>query len=88
MTYILEISQQGDLQIPADILPHIKPHTRYQVEIQGETLILRPQNKQPFWQIATPTQRVAKFKEWARQTKRPLRPILSDEALSRESIYN
>lgn len=88
MIYVLEINQQGVLQIPSDILPHIQPHTRYQVEIQGETLILRPQPNQPFWQTATPEQRVAKFREWVTQTKRPVPPALSDEAISRETIYN
>ena len=88
MTYILEISQQGSLQIPSDILARIKPHTRYQVEVQGEMLILRPQKDQPFWITATPDQRVAKFREWITQTKRPPTPLLPDEALSRETIYN
>jgi hypothetical protein len=88
MTYILEISQQGSLQIPLDILPQIKPHTRYQLEIDGETLILRPQKDQPFWASATPAQRVAKFRAWVTQTKRPPAPVLPDEALSRETIYN
>jgi hypothetical protein len=88
MVYILEINQQGNLQIPLDILPHIKPHTRYRLEVQGETLILRPQKGQPFWAIATPAQRAAKFRERATQTKRPISPTLPDEAFSRETIYN
>lgn len=88
MIYVLEINQQGVLQIPSDLLPYIKPHTRYTVEIQGETLILRPQPNEPFWQTATPEQRVAKFREWVTQTKRPVSPPLSDEAISRESIYD
>lgn len=88
MVYILEVSQQGGLQIPSEILPQIKPHTRYQVEIQGETLILRPQKEQPFWIVATPAQRVAKFRAWATQTQRPPTPALPDEALSRDTIYN
>ena len=88
MIYVLEINQQGGLQIPPEILPQIKPHTRYQLEIDGETLILRPQKDQPFWAIATSAQRVAKFREWVTQTKRPTAPILADEALSRETIYN
>ena len=88
MVYILEISQQGGLQIPSEILPQIKPHTRYQVEVQGETLILRPQEEQPFWTAATPEQRATKFRDWATRSQRPETPTLPDEALSRESIYN
>jgi hypothetical protein len=88
MIYILEINQQGVLQIPPDMLPYIQPHTRYQVEVRGEILILRPEQSQPFWQTATPEQRVAKFQEWVTQTRRPVSPVLSDKAISRETIYN
>ncbi len=88
MTYLLEISQNGVLKLPSDLLPHIQLYTRYQVEIQGETLILRPQQNQPFWKTATPEQRVAKFRAWSSQTKRSAAPALSDEALSRDTIYN
>ena len=88
MIYTLEINDQGTLQIPSDLLPDIQPHTRYQLEIQGDTLILRPQKKQPFWQTATPAQRTAKFRAWVTKTKRPVAPTLPDEALSRDTIYN
>ena len=88
MTYLLEINKNGILQIPSDLLPHSQQHTRYQVEIQGDTLILRPQQNQPFWKTATPAQRVARFRAWSSQTKRPTTPALSDEALSRDTIYD
>jgi hypothetical protein len=88
MIHILEINQQGVLQIPSEMLPDSQPHTRYQVEVQGEILILRPEQNQPLWQTATPEQRVARFREWVTQAKRPVSPTLSDEATSRETIYN
>lgn len=88
MIYILEINQQGNLQIPSEVLPQLKPHTQYQLEIQGETLILRPHKEQAFWATATPSQRVARFKDWATQTERPEAPALTDDALSRETIYD
>ncbi len=88
MGYVVEISQQGGLQLPPEILSQLKKHTRYQLEIQGETLILHPQKEEPFWVTATPTQRVAKFREWVTQTPRPPTPTLPDEALSRETIYD
>jgi hypothetical protein len=88
MIYVLEINQQGVLQIPANLLPHIQPHTRYQVEIQGETLILQPQKEQPCWEIATPAQRVAKFRQWVTRPHRPAAPPLADEAIARETIYD
>ena len=88
MVHILEINQQGVLQIPSEMLPASQPHTRYQVEVQGETLILRPEQNQSLWQTATPEQRVARFRKWVTQTKRPVSPVLTDEAISRETIYN
>ena len=88
MVFILETNQQGNLQIPTDILPQLKPHTRYQVEVQGETLILRPQAEQSFWNTAKPAQRATKFRDWATKTQRPSTPPLPDEALSRETIYD
>jgi len=88
MVFILETNKQGNLQIPSDILPQLKPHMRYQVEVQGETLILRPQTDQSFWNAATPAQRVTRFRDWATKTQRPETPPLPDEALSRETIYD
>ena len=88
MTYILEKSRQGSLQIPADMLPSGQSYRRYQLEIQGETLILRPQKDVPFWAQATPDQRAAMFREWATQTKRPTAPPIPLEAMSRETLYD
>jgi hypothetical protein len=88
MAQILEINQQGVLQIPSEMLPASHPHTRYQVEVQGEALILRPEQNQPLWQTATPEQRVARFRKWVTQTERPVSPALSNEVISRETIYN
>jgi hypothetical protein len=88
MTYTLEISDQGGLQIPPELLPAGHTYTRYQLEIEGETLILRPQKSEAFWITASPVQRAARFRDWAAQTKRPAAPPLSDEALSRETLYD
>ena len=88
MTYVLEIDQDGNLEIPSEILPEVTPHSRYHLEVLGDTLILRPQQSIPFWASATPTQRAARFRAWGQQTTRPRAPILSDEALSRETIYD
>jgi hypothetical protein len=88
MVHILEINQQGVLQIPSEMLPESQPHTRYLLEVQCETLILRPQQYQAFWETASPEQRVTKFREWVTQTERPVSPALSDEAISRETIYD
>jgi hypothetical protein len=88
MTYILEISKQGSLQIPPEMLPPGQLYTRYQLEIEGETLILRPQKSEPFWMTSTPAQRAGRFRHWATHSKRPTRPPLPDEALTREALYD
>lgn len=88
MSYILKINRQGYLQIPPEVLPQLKPDLPYHLEIQGDTLILRPQKEPPFWTTATPAQRAARFRTWARQPHRPIAPVLPDDALSRETIYN
>ena len=88
MTYVLEIDQDGNLEIPSEILPEATPHSRYHLEVHGDTLILRPQQLTPFWASATPSQRATRFRAWGRQAARPLAPVLSDEALSRETIYD
>jgi hypothetical protein len=85
---ILEISQHGDLQIPSELLPQGKLYRRYHLEIDGETLILRPQKSDSFWATATPAQRAVRFRQWAAEAKRPIAPPLPDEALSRETIYD
>jgi hypothetical protein len=86
--HILEISQHGGLQIPSELLPQGKLYSHYRLEIDGDTLILRPQKSDSFWATATPIQRSTRFQLWAVETKRPVAPPLSDEALSRETIYD
>jgi hypothetical protein len=42
--------------------------------------------ERPFYEIATPEERAQAFQEWA-ESHRHDTPILSDDAISRESIY-
>ena len=42
--------------------------------------------ERPFYETATPAERAKAFREWV-QSHRGDRPSLSDEAISRESIY-
>jgi hypothetical protein len=88
MSYILEIGQHGDLQIPSELLPQDKLYRHYYLEVDGETLILRPQKSGSFWATATPAQRGTRFRQWVTQGQRPIGPPLSDEALSREAMYD
>ena len=42
-------------------------------------------NERPFYETATPEEWVKAFKDWVNDF--PQHPVLSDEAISRESIY-
>ena len=87
MSEVLEVDAEGSLRLPAELLGNAKPHTRYLVDIQGDTLILRPEGARPFWETATPEERAEAFQRWAAMD-RPAAPVLPPEAFSRESIYD
>ena len=92
MSHVLEVDAQKGLHIPLELLGGVNAHTRYIVDIQGETVILQPEQHvaeepKPFWETATPEERAKAFIEWASR-ERPPAPALSLEAMSRESIYD
>jgi hypothetical protein len=84
----LETNDDGGLNLPAELLGAVKPHAKFELEILGDTLILRPADEvQSFWQRATAQQRAEMFRQWA-DSPRPPAPDLSNEALKRENIYD
>ncbi len=87
MSQIVEVDEHGAIQLPAELLLAVKPHTRFVLEIQGVNLVLRRVEGQPFWATATPQQRAAAARRWA-ALERPAAPPLSDAAVSREQIYD
>jgi hypothetical protein len=87
MSEVLEVDAEGSLRLPAELLGNAKPHTRYVVDIQGDTLILRPEAARPFWATATPEERAEAFRRWA-AVERPPAPDLPLEAISRDTIYD
>jgi Asp-tRNA(Asn)/Glu-tRNA(Gln) amidotransferase B subunit len=87
MSRIVEVNEEGASHLPPEVLGHAKPRTRYLVEAQGETLILRlAENQQPFWATATPEEWVADFRQWVASHRTG--PKLPDEALRRETMYD
>ena len=42
MSSIVEVSESGTLQLPAEILQAIRPNTRFLVEVESDRLILSP----------------------------------------------
>ena len=95
MSSIVEVSESGTLQLPAEILQAIGTNTRFVVEVESVPdsgkkqyrLILSPvPPEQPFWATATPEERVERFHQWVQSHKDS--PNLPDEALRRENIYD
>jgi hypothetical protein len=86
MHAIVEVDEHGTLRLPADVLAAIGPLARFALEVQGATLVLRPVERMPLWQSATPEERAGAVRHWARQ-ERPTAPPLPAEALRREHLY-
>ena len=87
MSLIVEVSESGTLQLPAEILQAIEPNTRFVIEVESDRLILSPvPPNQPFWATATPEERAERFHQWVQSHKDG--PNLPDEALRRENIYD
>ncbi|MBA3946315.1 MAG: hypothetical protein H0X37_17340 [Herpetosiphonaceae bacterium] len=87
MSRIVEIDEHGVLQLPDDLLATVKPRTRYMVEIQGATLIFHPDREQPFGTETSGVARSEALRRWAALEHPPV-PMLTDEALSREQMYD
>lgn len=87
MGEIVEVDERGAIQLPADLLAVVKPHTRYVLEVQDDTLVLHPLPRPAFWQTATPQERAEAVRRWA-ALERPIAPPLPDAALHREQMYD
>jgi len=87
MSSIVEVSETGTLQLPAEILQAIQPNTRFVVEVESDRLILSPvPPEQPFWATATPEERAERLMQWVQSHQNGAN--LPDEALRRENIYD
>jgi adenylate kinase len=87
MSHTVEISNEGTIRLPSDVLERMKPHTRFVVEVDNHIVVLRPEDEQqPFWATATREEWVKDFRQWVASHKGG--PGLSDEAVRRESMYD
>lgn len=87
MSLIVEVNEDGALQLPDEVLEAIKPNSRFVVEIQNKTVVLSPvEETKPFWETATPEERIKRWREWGRSHKES--PNLPSEALRRENMYD
>jgi hypothetical protein len=86
MNAILEVDERGNLQLPANVLPISKPHTRYVASTTGHQVVLAPaESEKPFWMTATPAERAEDIIRWANSHEDG--PDLLNEATHRDSIY-
>ncbi|MFZ5828943.1 MAG: hypothetical protein ACOY3P_02605 [Planctomycetota bacterium] len=84
---ILEVSADGMLHVPADLLGGAPPHAQFEVDLMGEVAVLRPAGvARPFWLSATPSERAEAFEQWVRASALHA-PDLPSEALRREGLY-
>jgi hypothetical protein len=84
---IVEVDERGAIQLPGDLLAVVKPHTRFVLEVQGETIVLRPVTALPFWQTATPQERAEAARQWA-ELERPAVPPIPNMVLRRDHMYD
>lgn len=76
---ILETNDDGWLHVPPEFIANVGSHAKFEVEVLGNTLILRPTDKgSPYWQKATSRQRAEAFRNWV-NLPRPSAPDLTDE---------
>ncbi len=84
---ILEVSDDGVLHVPGELLPGARPRAQFELDVLGEIVVLRPAGtERPFWRQANPVERAEAFQQWA-GTSLPA-PDLPAEALRREGIYD
>ena len=94
MREIVVVDAQGSIQLPRALLDAVKPHTRFVLEVQGETIILR--RITPFWLTATPQERAERFgirdgwsgrRDSNPRPQRPKRCALPDCATPRQNRF-
>ena len=87
MSITLQTDEKGVLHVPAELLPGSAPRAMYNIQRQDEALIVaKTKNPQVVNStLPTPQERVAAFHNWVAGL--PAGPGLSDEAVSRDSIY-
>ena len=72
---ILEVGDDGVLHVPGEFLADARPHARFELDILGEAVLLRPVGAvRPFWQQATPAERADAFEHGPLCCRRKLRP--------------
>ena len=85
---ILEVSDDGMLRVPGEMLPGGRPHSQFELEQVGNVTLLRPAGPTgSSHQGATPAERAAAFQRWV-ESHHPAAPDLPTECLRREKLYD
>ncbi len=88
MAKMIQATDDGEFYLPRDVVGDVEPHSRYVVEREGDTFVIRPMTEaERYWAETTPEQRAKDFLDWMDEPTPPV-PDLPDEAFSRESIYD
>jgi uncharacterized membrane-anchored protein len=89
MLHNLQQAHEQDIQTITQVLAKITSRTPAQIKPLLDAMLKRliePQQR-PFYETATPTEWSIAFQEWVDAHRTLNIPILSEEAISRESIY-
>jgi hypothetical protein len=69
------------------MLEHVRPHTRYEVSVRSDAIVLKPVDlPAPVWATASPQERAEDLIRWA--AGHTDGPGLPDESLRREHLYD
>ncbi|MBW4638609.1 MAG: hypothetical protein KME05_10290 [Gloeocapsa sp. UFS-A4-WI-NPMV-4B04] len=85
-----ESAHKEDLEAILQVLVKITCRTPEQIKPYLDAMLehlVEPPKKRPFYETATPEERARAFREWADSHERNT-PLLSDYAVSRESMYD
>lgn len=88
---VIEADASSAIHLEGDSLG-VRPHSRFELEQDGQTLILRPiengaGDQRPLWERLSPQERAEEFLDWVRRQP-PSDVHLTDEQLRRENIYD
>lgn len=90
---VIEADESSAIRVEGHALG-VRPHSRFELEQDGQTLILRPVEEEeskagqpPIWMRLSPQERAEEFLNWARRQP-PSDVHLTDEQLRRENIYD
>ena len=84
----VETSDDGGLHLPAELLGAVRPHAKFELQVLGGNLLLRPVERDAlFRRGATPEERTVAFRHWAARPGPPA-PDVPDESLRCEDLYD